>query len=440
MQSAIASTIAAGLFGALIPKNTMLTATSNANVTAIRQAWTTICAASTQYAGTGVVDRRRRMPSPGDVAAIAYHYAGAGTDLAKAARYSRLAAEQAEQRFAFLEAIRLYEQAIACLDQADEPTRDRLELAVRLVRLLAQTEQLARARSWRRDAVRAALPLGDPALLAQIITASDAPRIWYSHASGRTTGELVRTVEQTLAKLPLGDESLRCRLLTTLAFELESAESERGYQASAQALAMARRLGDPSVLAMAINGRFMQTFRRDGLAERQQLGAELLALPGKPVTAEALAHLMLMAASSGAADFGTADRHAEEAARIADRYDLAVTASAVSFYRAMRAGLDGGQAGAGEVYHQAAAGLDRIGLRGYATGMSILGRFALLVIQDQVADIASELEQHLLRYPRASAVFAEPYALALAASGQIAKAEPRPPGRSQSDGTSSGCS
>jgi DNA-binding SARP family transcriptional activator len=363
---------------------------------------------------------------PREVAALAYHFVEAGTDPVKAARYCRLAAEQAEQRFAFLEAVRLYEQAYACLDQADVPARDRLELAVRLVRVLAQTEQLARARRWRRDAVRAALPLGDPALLAQIITSSDAPRIWYSHTDSGTTHELVSTVEQTLPRLPHGEQPLRCRLLTTLAFELEGAESERGYQASAQALAMARGLSDPGVLTMAINGRFMQTFRRDGLAERQQLGAELLALPGKPVTAEALAHLMLMASSSGAADFGTADRHADQAARIADRYELAVTASAVSFYRAMRAGLDGDQTGAGEVYHQAAAGLDRLGLRGYGTGMSILGRFALLVIQDQVADIAIELEQHFLCYPRASAVFAGPYALALAASGRIAKARAVP--------------
>ena len=169
---------------------------------------------------------------PAEVAALGHHYAEAGTEPAKAARYCRLAAEQAEQRFAFLEAVWLYEQAIACLEQADVPARDRLELVVRLVRVLAQTEQLARARSWRRDALRAALPLSDPALLAQIITSSDAPRIWYSHAHGATTRELVRTVEQTLAWLPPGDQPLRCRLLTTLAFELEGAESERGYQAS----------------------------------------------------------------------------------------------------------------------------------------------------------------------------------------------------------------
>ena len=63
MQSASVSTIAPGLAGRVIPKNTMLTLTSSASMTVIRRAWTTICAASTQYAGTGVVDRRRKMPS-----------------------------------------------------------------------------------------------------------------------------------------------------------------------------------------------------------------------------------------------------------------------------------------------------------------------------------------------------------------------------------------
>ena len=33
---------------------------------------------------------------------------------------------------------------------------------------------------------------------------------------------------------------------------------------------------------------------------------------------------MLMAASSGAADFAAADRHADQAAHIADRYDLRI--------------------------------------------------------------------------------------------------------------------
>ena len=208
-----------------------------------------------------------------------------------------------------------------------------------------------------------------------------------------TDDELVATVEQTLARLPPGDQPLRCRLLTTLAFELEGAESERGYQASAQAVEMARRLGDPGALTMAINGRCFQSFRHDGLAERLRLGAELLALPGKPVTVEALAHLMLMGASSGAADFAAADRHADQAARIADRYDLPMIAAAVSIYRALRAALDGDLTAAGELYQQAAAELDGLGLWQHGAGVSILGRFSLLIMQDRVAEMAGELER-----------------------------------------------
>ena len=359
---------------------------------------------------------------PAQVAALAYHYAEAGTDPVKAARYCSLAAEQARQRFAHREAARLWEQAITCLDQADgTPARDRLELVLGLVGALADAGQLTRARSLRKDAVSAALPLDDPSLVARVIAAFDVPRPWFGHESGATDDELVATVERTLARLPPGDGPLRCRLLATLAFELEGAESERGYQASAEAVEMARRLGDPGVLAIAISGRYEQAFRHDGLAERQALGAELLALPGKPVTAEALAHLLALYASACAGDFAEADRHADQAAQIIGRYDLPAAAVAVSVYRAMRAALDGDLTGAAELYQQAATAIDKFGLRRQAMGMSILGRFSVLIMVDRVADIADELER-LCRIPGADVLFAESYALALAASGRAAQA------------------
>jgi len=369
--------------------------------------------------------------SPGQVAALAHHFAEAGTDPGKAARYCRLAAAQAEQVFAYQEAVRLWEQAIACQDQArGAPDGDRLELVLGLVRALAQAGQLPRARSYRHDAVRAALPLGDPVLLARVITAFDVARVHFSGEYGDTDDELVAMVEQTLAGLPPGDKPLRCRLLSTLAFELEGAESERGYQASAEAVEMARRLGDPELLTLAINAREVQSFRHDGLAERQSLGTELLALPGKPVTAEAYAHLTLMAASSGAGDFAAADLRASQAADIAERYDLPAAATAISMYRAMRASADGDLARAGELYRQAAAGMGRLGLQWQGRGVTILGRFAMLVMQDRVAEVAGELELPS-SIPRAATVFAEPYALALAASGRAAEARaaagrPRP--------------
>ncbi|HEV2254020.1 MAG TPA: BTAD domain-containing putative transcriptional regulator [Streptosporangiaceae bacterium] len=372
---------------------------------------------------------------PREVAALAYHLAEAGTDPLKAARYCGLAAGHAEQRFAYHEAARLWKQAIACLDQAgDPPARDWLELVLCLVGALAHTGQLADARSWRRDAIRAALPLREPALLAKVITAFDVPQLFQTHEYGVTDHELLETVEQTLAGLPPGDHPLRCRLLSTMAFELDGAESERGYQASAEAVEMARRLGDPGVLTMAINSRHRQSFRHDGLAERGSLGAELLALPGKPVTAEALAHVMLMRAGSGGADFAAADLHAAEAAHIADRYDFPVVAAQVGYYRAMRAMLAGNLAAAEDLYQQADAQI--IALRMWrhgarlSRGVGNLGRFCVLLMRDRVAEIAGELER-AFRDLGAPVLLSEPYALALAASGRIAEARevadrPRP--------------
>src|SRR5262249_56457261 len=114
-------------------------------------------------------------------------------------------AEQAEQRFAFPEASRLWDQAIACLDQAgNAPARDRLELVLGLVGALAQAGQLTRARSYRRDAIRAALPLDDPVLLARVITAFDVPRARFFREYREPHGDFGIRVELALARLPPG--------------------------------------------------------------------------------------------------------------------------------------------------------------------------------------------------------------------------------------------
>jgi len=176
---------------------------------------------------------------PADVAALAHHCKEAGTDPAKAAHYSRLAAEQAEQRFAFREAASLWEQAISCLDQVgDAPVRNRLELVLSMVRALAHAGQLMRARGLRQDAVRSALALDDPPLLARVITAFDVQTPWTIREYGMVDGQLVQAAERALEQLPTDDHPLRSRLLTTLGFELEGAESERGYQAAEQAVAI----------------------------------------------------------------------------------------------------------------------------------------------------------------------------------------------------------
>jgi DNA-binding SARP family transcriptional activator len=361
--------------------------------------------------------------SPGDVAALAHHFAEAGTDPGKEARYCGLAAAQAEQRFAYDEAARLWEQAIAAADRADGTSvRERLELVLRLVGALAPTEQVARARSFRREAVRAALPLGDPVLLARLITAFDVPRAWYATEYGDSDEELVGTVEHALATLPAGEELLRCRLLTTLAFELDRAGSDRGYQASAQAVELARRLGDPNALAIAIHGHVWHTFHRDRLAERLSLGAELLALPAKSVTTEALGHIILMVANTAAADFTAADLHADEAARIAERHALMLAAVPVGFYRALRKALSADVPAAEELYRRAAAQMDRLGRRQHGAFVSLMGRFCLRTMLGQAGDMLDELEPLHQTPPVPTPVIAAPYALALASTGRVPEA------------------
>jgi DNA-binding SARP family transcriptional activator len=359
---------------------------------------------------------------PTAVAALAHHFAEAGTDPALAGKYFRLAAEQAEQRFGYAEAARLWERAIGCLDQtAGTDDQERLELVLGVIRALANSGQPARARSWRQDAIRVARPLGDPVLVAQVITASDVPALWSVHEYGVTDHELVEAVEHTLGRLPADEQVLRCRLLTTLALEIDGTESERGYQASAEALEQARRLNDPLVLAMAIEGRYLQSHRHDGLDERLRLGAELLALPGKPVTTEALAHLMLMRANCGLARFDEADRHADQAEQIAARYDLPwIAASMLGFYRAMRAALAGAP-DAAESYRRAEAEMNRLGMWQHGAALSLLGRFCLLATHGKLAEIAPELEA-LYSYPPWSGTTAESYALTLAAAGRTAEA------------------
>jgi hypothetical protein len=290
-----------------------------------------------------------------------------------------------------------------------------------LVRVLQRTGQVERARSYRDDAVHGALTLDDPLLLAEVITSFDRARQWQLSEHGAVDHELVDTVEATLARLPPGDHSLRCRLLATLAFELHGADSERGYQASAEALDMARRLGDPSALRVAIQCRHIQSFRHDGQAERLSLGAELLALADQPVDVQVLGHQILLRANSGIADFDAADRHADKAARIADRYDLPLLANLVGFYRAMRKAVAGDLMAADELYRSAERQSESLAIWRNGANQSVLGRFCLRVMEDQVGKMADELET-FYSPPDGSPEIAELYALALASAGRSAEA------------------
>jgi DNA-binding SARP family transcriptional activator len=250
--------------------------------------------------------------------------------------------------------------------------RARLESTVGLLRTLAVTGGLRTAQEQRVAAVEAAEEFGDPRLTARVIGSYDVPAIWTRGDDPEQARRIVAAAERTLSALPAG-ESARCRLLATIAVEMRGTRSPRGPAAAAEAEAIARELRDPALLAFALNGRFMQSCTRAGLApQRDSIGAELVSLASKHdlPTFEVLGRLIRVQARSALGDFPAADAHASAADLLAVEHELPLVGVFTTWYRAMRqASLP--------AYQEAAEMLSGTGMPGVEQGLLPLARLSL---------------------------------------------------------------
>jgi tetratricopeptide (TPR) repeat protein len=185
----------------------------------------------------------------------------------------------------------------------------------------------------------------------------------------------------TWAVLPADRPADRARLLIAIAMERRADAASRGAEAAREAEAIARRLREPTLLALALNGRFLQSFQRAGLApQRAEAGKELVMLAAgheELVTFEVLGHLILVQAQSALADFAVADRHATAADRLAARYELPLVGVFTGFYRALRLAVGGRRDEAESAYRAVAAGLPATGMSGMADGILPLALLSL---------------------------------------------------------------
>ncbi|TDC00403.1 SARP family transcriptional regulator, partial [Micromonospora fluostatini] len=177
--------------------------------------------------------------------------------------------------------------------------------------------------------------------------------------------------------------AIRARLLATVAAESRGTGGARGPEAAREAERIARRLGDPALLAFARNGVFMQTFQRAGLAvERDGVGAELVALAARHglVTYEILGRLVRVQARGALADFAGADAHAAVADQLAGRHELPLVGVFTGWYRALRLAATGASPPAAEAaYRDAAARLSGAGMPGVERGLLPLALLCLRV-------------------------------------------------------------
>ncbi|HEY3559238.1 MAG TPA: BTAD domain-containing putative transcriptional regulator [Kribbella sp.] len=259
----------------------------------------------------------------------------------------------------------IWDETVAAYDRAVSGTRARIESTVGLLRNLAVTGGggLEAARRHRLAAVEAAEQLADPDLTARVIGAYDVPAIWTRSDDEQHAAAIVAAAERVL---PTQDHpSIRARLLATIALESRGSRSTRPREAALEAEQLARGLDDPALLAFTLNGVFMQTCYRAGLAsERDAIGAELVTLSQRHnlFTYEVLGHLIRLQSACARADHTAADEHAAAADALAARHELPLVAVFTRWYAALRDDTP-------ESYRAAAALLDGAGMPGLSDGL-----------------------------------------------------------------------
>ncbi|MEU7211020.1 BTAD domain-containing putative transcriptional regulator [Streptomyces sp. NPDC044989] len=307
-------------------------------------------------------------------------------------------------------AARLWTRATEAYDRTVAAgARARLESTVGLLRSLAVTGGggLEAAREHRMAAVQAAEETGDADLAARVIGAYDVPANWTRSDDPELARRIVEAAERTLAVLPGAPsaDAARCRLLATVALESRGVRSPRGPRAAAEAEDIARRLDDPALLAFALNGVFMQSCTRAGLAPRRDaIGAELVTLGLRHglVNHEVLGHLIRLQARAALADLTAADEHARAADRLAERHERPLVAVFTAWYRALREAVSAGSSpgpsdspgssgssrdSAEAAYRSAAARLDGAGMPGLERGLLPLALLGLRLSRGRPARV-----------------------------------------------------
>jgi class 3 adenylate cyclase/tetratricopeptide (TPR) repeat protein len=189
-----------------------------------------------------------RGGGPGPAGELARHWAAAVTasDAERAMRATCRAADEALAGLAPQEAARWFRQALELLDQVPDPAEEqRSELLCRLAEAMCQAGE-----PGQRDIALAA------ARLAQ--ERGDTPRLvraalsHYWSAAGEADPEIIAVLEAALEAVGPNDSAERTAILGRLKTWLIFADPDRAAWAGAEAVAVARRLGDKRLLVEAL--------------------------------------------------------------------------------------------------------------------------------------------------------------------------------------------
>ena len=282
---------------------------------------------------------------PGDLTAVnrtfelARHWLAAGpVHAATAWRAAAAAALEARRDSANVEASELYAAALA--SQGLDPSATQAD---RYALLLAFTDVAARAARWGAaveavgEAVRLARSDEDPERVATAVAGLTRYNVWLPQSFGAVAVDLVEDLRSALRAAGTHDSSTRCQLMLALAVQLYyAAGSEPEIEAlTDEALAMARRLGDPELRGWAARTAWLALWRPRYLDRRLELSREEIeaARQSGDEAAEAVARTALAGAAAEAADLVTWTTESAAAETIARRRRLPYVEFALGLVR-----------------------------------------------------------------------------------------------------------
>jgi DNA-binding SARP family transcriptional activator len=222
------------------------------------------------------LERRHRADPGAHLAQLAQHFFEAAST-GKTVVYARLGAERAASQLAYEEAARLYRLALRALERGGAA-----DASLLCDLLLGLGDVEARAGGWAGSqetflrAADVARRGGMAERLGRAALGYGGRWVW---TVMRGDPHIIPLLEEAIGAGPDEDSELRARLLARLAggpLKVQGdASRPRRFELSAEAVAMARRLGDPAVLAWTLDGRKVAIWGPDTLEEHWAVIEEL---------------------------------------------------------------------------------------------------------------------------------------------------------------------
>jgi len=205
------------------------------------------------------------------LAELAHHFAQCAVagQAAKAIDYTRRAAAHARASIAYEDAARLYASAIEIADDMGIAADDRADLLQARAECLWLAGHYEAARTVFESVIEATADDAERNARAALGYAGAGVRpFWFS--AFRLNEPAIAHLERALDRLPTADSALRARVAVHLAMELYfSNESvKRRVALASEAVAVARRIGDPATLAHVLATATFASFSRYNVHER----------------------------------------------------------------------------------------------------------------------------------------------------------------------------